>query len=125
MKTGRRFRFSLPKVLMVIFIGLAGIALLSFIVMNLWNAILPDVIHVSAITFPKALGILVLSKILFGGFSGRRRWRGGPPPFMQRKFANMTEEERERFKQEWRNKCGRWGFQQNEPQQQTDQSKTY
>ncbi len=119
MKTGRRHRFNLPKVLMVILIVIAAASLLSFIVMNLWNAILPGVIHVSPITFPQALGILVLSKILFGGFGGRRRWRGGPPPFMQRKFANMTPEEREQFKQEWRNKCSRWGFRQNEEQQQT------
>ncbi len=92
--------------------------------MSLWNAILPGVLHVSTITFPQALGILLLSKILFGGFGGRGRWRGGPPPFMQQKLANMTPEERESFKQEWRNKCGRWGFQQNEEQQHPDQSKT-
>jgi hypothetical protein len=123
MKTGRRHRFSLPKVLMIILIVIAAASLLSFIVMNLWNAILPGVIHVSAITFPQALGILVLSKILFGGFRGRLGWRGEPPPFMQRKFANMTEEERERFKQEWRNKCGRWGMPPTEKQN-IDQSKT-
>lgn len=124
MKTGRRHRISLPKVLMIILIAIAAASLFSFVVMVLWNAILPGVIHVSTITFPQALGILVLSKILFGGFRGRRGWQGGPRPFMQRKFANMTPEERERIKQEWRNKCGRWGFQQKEAQQQTGQSKT-
>ena len=41
---------------------------LSAIVMWLWNAILPNVVNVSSITYWQAMGILVLSKILFGGF---------------------------------------------------------
>lgn len=111
-------RFRLKKVLMVIVIATAAITAFGFIVMSLWNAILPAVLGVKAITFVQALGILVLSKILFGGFG-----RGGGGPFaarrrewkeqMKEKWGAMTPEEREKFKAEWKNRCGsmRWGRQ--------------
>jgi len=57
------------------------------------------------------LGILVLSKILFGGFRGA--WGGKRYYWKQRmmsKWNNMTPEEREKFKQEWQKRCGGWGY---------------
>ena len=102
-------RFWFRKGLMFFFFFIAVVLLFTLIVMNLWNAILPAVLHVSSITFGQALGILILSKILFGGFHrgwGGRRWRHHG---IQEKFANMTPEERENFKAEWRNRCNRWG----------------
>lgn len=98
------------KVLMIILIAIAAITAFGFIVMGLWNAILPAVIGVKAITFWQALGILILSKILFGGFGkgggafGRKRheWRQE----MKAKWAAMSPEEREKFKAEWKNRCG-------------------
>lgn len=93
-----------------IFIG--GFFLFTFLVMLLWNAILPAVIPaIKAVSFWQAMGILVLSKILFGFGGGgwgykRRRWREK----MEEKFNAMTPEEKERFKAEWKNRCGgRWG----------------
>ncbi|MEO6456481.1 MAG: hypothetical protein ABIN97_20560, partial [Ginsengibacter sp.] len=56
-------RFWFRKGLMFFLLLIGGILLFSFIVMSLWNAILPAVLHVSNITFAQALGILVLSKI--------------------------------------------------------------
>jgi len=94
------------------FILIAVIAILFFgaIVMLLWNNVLAGLVNVHTITFVQALGILVLSKILFGGFRGawagrHRYWRGR----MQEKWAHMTPEERERFRQEWQKRCGSWG----------------
>ncbi|MES2850602.1 MAG: hypothetical protein V4685_16200 [Bacteroidota bacterium] len=109
-------RFRLKKVLMIIVFAAAAITAFSFIVMGLWNAILPQVISgVTAITFWQATGILVLSKILFGGFSRgggafaarRQAWKEQ----MKEKWGSMTTEEREKFKAEWKNRCGsmRWG----------------
>lgn len=102
--------FRLRKALGIFILFIAGASLFGLIVMGLWNAILPDVLHVTTITFPQALGILVLSKILFGGFRGG--WRGRPygkMHAMREKLAAMTPEERERFKAEWKNRCNRWG----------------
>ena len=102
-------RFGFGKAFMFFVLFIAGVSLFTFIVMSLWNAILPVVLHVSTITFWQALGILVLSKILFGGFRGGWRGRHGRMHYMQQKLAAMTPEEREKFKAEWRNRCGRWG----------------
>ena len=97
----------------VFFILLAAIAVLVFstIVMFLWNNVLAQVTNVSTITFIQALGILVLSKILFGGFRGgwgprRYYWKQR----MQQKWADMTPDQREKFKQEWQRRCGSWGY---------------
>ena len=73
----------------------------------LWNEILPDVIGIKTITYPQALGILALSRILFGsfGFGGRNR----KPPFMKSKeseeMISRTEEERQQFKAEWKKRA--------------------
>ena len=104
-------KFRMRKVgIFLLFIPLALLAFGS-VVMLLWNAILPAVIHVSAINFWQALGILILSKILFGGFKGgggvgrRFQWKEQ----MERKLSTMTPEEKDKFKQDWRNRCARWG----------------
>lgn len=94
------------------FIGFA--LLIGLVVMALWNAILPAVLGVKTITFLQALGILLLSKILFGGFKGgapftrsRQAWKMK----MQEKFGNMTPEQKEKFKAEWKTRCGnRWNM---------------
>lgn len=81
--------------------------------MGLWNAILPAVLGVKAISFIQAMGILLLSKILFGGFHGRGFRGGNGEPMwnqkMKEKWNAMTPDERDKFKSEWRHRCGsRW-----------------
>ncbi len=91
-------------VMITLFINIAG-----FGTMYLWNWLVPLLFHGPVITFLQALGLLVLSKILFGsfgrggrGFSGRRRWQRR----MQERFANMTPEEKEKFSQQMQGRCG-------------------
>jgi Ca2+/H+ antiporter, TMEM165/GDT1 family len=95
-----------------IFIG--GLFLFTWVVMLLWNCILPEVTGVKAISYFQAMGILALSKILFGGFgkSHSGGWRNKEKWIeMKEKFSGMTPEEREKFKAEWKDKCGgRWGM---------------
>jgi Ca2+/H+ antiporter, TMEM165/GDT1 family len=85
----------------------AGIFIFGSVVMLLWNGILPDLFGIKVITFWQALGLLVLSKILFGGFRGgpgpRRfhgqvNWHGG-------RWMHLTPEEREKMRSEWRGRC--------------------
>ena len=93
-------------------IVIGGIFLFTWGVMLLWNAVLPAAIPaVKAITFWQAMGIFVLSKILFGfnnGWGGKReRWGRR----MDEKWSNMSPEDREKFKEQWKNRCGgRWGM---------------
>lgn len=95
---------------MFFIIFVAAVLLFSFVVMTLWNGILVSVLSIKAITFVQAMGILLLSKILFGGFRPGGPWRGRTEwrMRMQDKWANMTDEEREKFKSDWRSRCG-WG----------------
>ena len=111
MNDKRKFRFRMGVRFFMIFI--VAILFFGFVVMLLWNAILPGVIHVTPISYLQALGILLLSKLLFGGFN-KRHWGSDRRRFMHDKFANMTPEEREKFKAEWRKRCSRWGMKQEE-----------
>jgi hypothetical protein len=89
----------------------AFMALGSEIVLLLWNWLLPPLFGFHQITFWQAFGILVLSRILFGGF-GFHRSRG--PRFrrgMEGRFDWMTPEEREQLRQRFRQRMReRWGF---------------
>ena len=94
---------------MFVFFFLAAAFVLSGIVMWLWNSILPDVTGVKAITYWQSMGILALARILFGGFHFKRPY-GKRPPFAQKQFRekwmNMSSEDREKMKEEWRKRCG-------------------
>ena len=102
------------KIPFIIFFGLLAVVAFGFVVMYLWNAVLPDVLHVSTITFWQALGILVLSKILFGGFRGgwgrHNKMHGGMEwrKKMEEKLRTMSPEEREKFTHHLRSKWPDW-----------------
>jgi hypothetical protein len=88
--------------------ALVALAVLGGLVMLLWNAVLPVVFAgAHSIDYLHALGLLILSRILFGGFRGHGGWHG------RRHWARwqaMTPEERERFRQAMpsdRHACGR------------------
>jgi hypothetical protein len=105
-------KFWIKKGLMYFLLFIIAVPLFGLLVMSLWNAILPAVLGVKSITFLQALGILLLSKILFGGFGSKHGRRHGGDKWieMKQKFAGMAPEEREKFKSEWKNRCGgRWG----------------
>jgi len=57
---------------MAIFI-IAASLLGAFAVMFLWNSILPSLVHVGMINYWQSLGLLVLSRLLFGSGGGWRR----------------------------------------------------
>lgn len=83
---------------------------LSGVVMLLWNAILPHVFGVNTITYWQAFGLLILSRILLGsfGFSGRRRIPfAGPPPHIRERWMHLSEEEKQKLREEWRKRCER------------------
>ena len=91
-------------------IPIAAALLFGLIVMLLWNAILPQVTNAPPLGYWQAVGLLVLCRILFGNFRGRpqfgpgREWRGGPP--WRSKWMNMSDEEKAKFREEWRKRCG-------------------
>jgi hypothetical protein len=99
----KRYRFL--RALRIAFFGVLAVAAVSFVVMSLWNILMPSIFAVRAISFWQALGLLILSKLLFGGFRsypGGPRWRRR----MIERWEKMTPEERERFRQGMRRGCG-------------------
>ncbi|MDB5143198.1 MAG: hypothetical protein JWQ66_1911 [Mucilaginibacter sp.] len=98
------------KFIFIPFLVAGALALVSYIVMQLWNYLLPDILHTGTITFWQAMGLFILAKILFGFGHGGRSGRGGP--WMQHRmerFKNMSPEEQERFREQMRSRCGKWG----------------
>lgn len=89
-----------------------GLFLFGYVTMYLWNWIMPYLFHLPIIDMPMAIGMVILSKILFGGV----RMRGGHSSWWEKKralkekWATMTPEEREKFKSEFAQRCRhKWG----------------
>lgn len=97
------------RVAKIVVIGVAAVALFGFVVMNLWNWLAPAVFGGRTITFWQALGLLVLSKILFGGFHGRHGGGGHWKQRMRARWERMTPEEREKFRRTMAARCSGLG----------------
>ena len=95
-----------PAILVLVSLALT---LFSFVVKWLWNWLMPGLFGLHVISFWQALGLLVLSKILFSGFrarpGGSRDWR---MRFIRR-WDQMTPEEQEKFRAGLRKGCGAGG----------------
>ena len=87
-------------------LAVIGVAVAGLVVMALWNWLAPALFGWKSIGYLQALGILVLSRILFGGLRGHC----SPAHLHDRmaaRFERMTPEERERFRTGMRSKwCG-------------------
>ena len=87
------------------------------LVMHLWNWLAPALFGWRQITFWQAVGLLALCRILFGGWSShggnRSNMRGRMGERMRERmderWEKMTPEEREKFRQSWRSRCGGFG----------------
>jgi Ca2+/H+ antiporter, TMEM165/GDT1 family len=79
--------------------GVLALTICGFVVMGLWNWLMPSLFGLMRIGFWQALGLLVLSKILFGGFRHgswhhRHHWRER----LLARWEQMTPEEREKLR---------------------------
>ena len=74
--------------------------------MHLWNWLLPMLFGWRQITFWQALGLLVLCRILFGGFGSHGHDRSKSRRLRDEHWQRMTPEQREKFRQEVRGRCG-------------------
>lgn len=100
------------KIAAVVLLAITGIFVVGFITMQLWNWLVPALFSGPFITIWQALGLLLLSKLLFWGFGGgkhhyerkRAYWRAR----CRDKFSSMTPEERELVKQKMKAKWCSW-----------------
>jgi hypothetical protein len=92
-----------PKCWAIVPLVILGIAALGWVVMALWNWLIPTLfVGGRDIDYVQALGVLLLSKILFGGLRGHGfhgRWH-------RNRLEQMTQEEREKFQTGMRSCCG-------------------
>lgn len=84
----------------VCFIIFAGV--LGSLVMVLWNWLMPCLFALPTITFWQAVGLLLLCKVLFGGFGGGHHGHHGHHGHchsnkLRERWENMTPEERQRI----------------------------
>jgi hypothetical protein len=106
-----RFKWIAGRIIGGIMIFTITSFLLGFVTMSLWNALVPELFHGPVITFWQAIGLFILSKILFHGW-GHGRWghRWKHDRWKQRlemKLGAMEPEEREKFKKRWE-RCYGW-----------------
>jgi hypothetical protein len=101
----RAVKFAVMAVIATV-VGVALVFVFGFVVMSLWNWLVPSIFAGRMITFWQALALLILCRILFGGFRGRpghhMNWRRR----MRDRWENMTPEEREKFRQGLHGRCG-------------------
>lgn len=96
------------KIIKWIVLGALFIALVPYVVMLLWNWLMPELFGVPAITWLQSLGLLLLSKILFGFGGGgkckchkdRKHWKHK----MYHQFSRMSDEERAALKKKMKEK---------------------
>jgi hypothetical protein len=97
-----RFRWGLRIfALIVLAVALAGLA-----VMGLWNWLAPDLFGWRPLTFVQAIGLLVLCRLLLGGFRGRAGWHSHWRARLAERLEAMTPEEREKFRAGLHARCG-------------------
>lgn len=102
----RKWLYRAPGILLIV---IAAVAVFGMVVQHLWNWLIPSIVGWHAISFWQAIGILLLSKILFGGFRGRNgmHWRRR----MGERWEKMSPDEREKFTRGLRGRCGYRDFQ--------------
>ncbi|HYL02543.1 MAG TPA: hypothetical protein VEU54_03920 [Steroidobacteraceae bacterium] len=88
-------------------VAIVGIAVFAFIVMLLWNWLVPELFHGPRLGYWQTAGLLVLCRILFGGFGGARHghWRRH---HWREHWEALTPEERARLRERFfEQRCGR------------------
>lgn len=100
-KKYKRFFLFIPMMLF-------GLSAISYILMLLWNWLMPVIFQLPTISFLQAAGLFALSKILFSSFNfnGRNKRMYFNNHVMKEKMMNMSDEERQQFKEQWKKRCG-------------------
>jgi len=97
----------LVRILVFLPLAVLFLALYGWVVMALWNWLMPALFGLKTLGYWQALGLVVLCRILFGGrgsMGHHHRWRHR----MSGRWEKMTPEERERFREGFARRWGRF-----------------
>jgi len=101
MRRRKIFLVPLGILAVLLFIAIGG-----EVVLQLWNWLLPPLFGWRQITFWQGIAMLALCRILFGGLGRHGGYRSKFGRRMAERWEAMTPEERERFRQGMRGRCG-------------------
>ncbi len=87
------------RVFFYVLAAFAFIMLFAYIFMRLWNWLMPDIFALQQLTYWQALGILIMAKLLFGGFD-----RGPKKP----NGKHRNERKRNRWGKRCNSEYGKW-----------------
>lgn len=104
-------------------IAVVVVVAVGYVVMGLWNALIPDLFRGPVLTYWQAVGLLLLSHFLLHGW-GRWRYSNGWrhhrwKQHLDERLASMSPEERKKYEEEWRRRCGWYPAQESETKPQT------
>ncbi len=81
MESEKKMAFKVLKVIGFVILGIAVCILLGFVIMWLWNWLMPQIFGLGVITYWQAVGIFILGKIIFGSIGGsdnsNKKHKGG------------------------------------------------
>jgi hypothetical protein len=89
-----------------IILGASLAFLFVFGTMHLWNYLAVDLFHAPVITFWQTAGLMLLGRLIAGGFRGSGGWGRKRGYGMRNRWKNMTEEERTAMRDKWKNNGG-------------------
>ena len=93
-------------------LGALFLVAIAYVTMLLWNWLVPVLFNGPVISYWQAVGLLVLSKILFSGkgsWGGHARGCDHRVSAWKNKLSSMTPEEREAFKKKLNEKWCQYG----------------
>jgi hypothetical protein len=94
----------------MLIMGAIVLSIIAFVVQFLWNVILVKAVGVSPISYWHALGLFVLSRILFGHYRfgpGSKKWRSNRKKVWRDKWMHMDDAEKTEMREKWREWCRR------------------
>ena len=100
--------YGFGRAVKVLAMVLAASLLFGVVTMQLWNWLMPAILGLHTITFWQALGLFLLSKLLFGGFHRHGSRGRGWGRHGRGRWAQMSPEERMHFREGMRGRRNCW-----------------
>lgn len=93
------------RFLRFLLLALVFVAAMGFLTMTLWNWLVPELFNGPEIMFAQALGLMLLGRLLVGGWGKGHAQHDGWKARMKEKLTGISEEEKEAFRKRF---CDKW-----------------
>ncbi len=90
-------KYRVRRIVRFAILAIVLIPLFGFVVMSLWNWLMPELFGLPRIGFWQAWGLFVLSKIVFGSFRGQP-FRHHQYGRLRERWGHLSDEDREAFR---------------------------